>query len=84
MITIILNGDNKQLDSGTSIAQLLETLDLSEKRLAVEINQQIIARSDFSNFTLSDQDKVEIVQAIGGGCPDLTQVNRKHIYMAAP
>ena len=69
MITIILNGDNKQLDSGTSIAQLLETLDLSEKRLAVEINQQIIARSDFSNFTLSDQDKVEIVQAIGGGCP---------------
>jgi len=67
MITIILNGKNKQLDGNTSIAQLLENLDLSEKRLAVEINQQIIPRSDFASFTLNENDNVEIVQAIGGG-----------------
>ncbi len=67
MITIILNGNDKQLDSNISIAQLLESLDLSEKRLAVEVNQQIVPRSDFANFTLNEQDNVEIVQAIGGG-----------------
>ncbi len=67
MTTIILNGNDRQLDSNTSIAQLLEILDLSEKRLAVEINQQIIPRSDFTDITLNDQDQVEIVQAIGGG-----------------
>ncbi len=67
MITIILNGSNKQLDNTSSIAQLLENLDLSEKRLAVEVNQQIIPRSDFASFTLNEQDKIEIVQAIGGG-----------------
>ncbi len=67
MITIILNGKNKQLDDNTSIAQLLKNLDLSEKRLAVEINQQIIPRSDFASFTLNENDNVEIVQAIGGG-----------------
>jgi thiamine biosynthesis protein ThiS len=69
MITIVLNGNKKQVDDNTNINKLLENLDLSEKRLAVEVNQQIIARSDFDSFTLNDQDSVEIVQAIGGGQP---------------
>ncbi len=67
MITIILNGNNKPLNSCTNIVQLLESLDLSNKRLAVEINQQIVPRSDFASIILEDQDNVEIVQAIGGG-----------------
>ncbi len=67
MITIMLNGKSQSIDDKTSISQLLDSLALSEKRLAVEINQQIIARSNFDAFTLSHQDQVEIVQAIGGG-----------------
>ena len=67
MITIILNGNNKQLERNTTIKQLLQTLDLSEKRLAVEINQNIVPRSDFADTILNEQDQVEIVQAIGGG-----------------
>ncbi len=67
MISIILNGENKQVDSNTSIEQLLKSLNLDNKRLAVEINQEIIPRSSFSSHTLNELDKVEIVQAIGGG-----------------
>jgi thiamine biosynthesis protein ThiS len=67
MITIVLNGDDKQVDNNTNVSQLLEKLDLTEKRLAVEINQQIIPRSDFSSRILNEKDNVEIVQAIGGG-----------------
>jgi len=67
MITITLNGNNTQFDSNISVTQLLEHLDLSEKRLAVEVNQEIIVRSNFDSFILNDLDKVEIVQAIGGG-----------------
>lgn len=67
MTTIILNGKNKQIDSNTNIAQLLLSLDLANKRLAVEINQQIIPRSNFTSHRLNELDKVEIVQAIGGG-----------------
>ncbi len=67
MTTIILNGENKQIDKETNIEQLLLSLDLSNKRLAVEINQQIIPRSNFSSHRLNELDKVEIVQAIGGG-----------------
>ncbi|HHJ35853.1 MAG TPA: sulfur carrier protein ThiS [Gammaproteobacteria bacterium] len=64
---IILNGEDKQVDSDTSIEQLLQVLDLGDKRLAVEINQQIIPRGEFNQYTLQERDKVEIVQAIGGG-----------------
>ena len=67
MTTIILNGENKQIANNTNITQLLQNLDLVNKRLAVEINQQLIPRSDFSSHTLNEQDIVEIVQAIGGG-----------------
>ena len=67
MITIILNGNNKQLEKNTSIIQLLKSLDLYEKRLAVELNQQIVPRSNFADTLLNEQDQVEIVQAIGGG-----------------
>ncbi|MFV2003649.1 MAG: sulfur carrier protein ThiS [Gammaproteobacteria bacterium] len=67
MMTIVLNGKNKQIDDHSSIEQLLKSLDLEDKRLAVEINQAIIPRSNFNSHTLNESDKVEIVQAIGGG-----------------
>jgi len=67
MMTIVLNGSYKQVDNNISVSQLLESLGLSEKRLAVEINQQIIPRSEFTSHNLEEKDNVEIVQAIGGG-----------------
>lgn len=67
MINIVLNGTSKPIDEETTINQLLQILDLENKRLAVEINQAIIPRSDFNSHTLNEGDKVEIVQAIGGG-----------------
>ncbi len=67
MKTIILNGENKQIDNSTTIKQLLKSLDLTNKRLAVEINQEIVPFSNFSSHILNEHDKVEIVQAIGGG-----------------
>jgi sulfur carrier protein len=67
MITIVLNGSDRQVDSNISVSRLLEELGLTEKRLAVEINQQIIPRSNFTDHILKEKDNVEIVQAIGGG-----------------
>ena len=66
-MNIILNGQYKKIDDNTNIEKLLIILNLNNKRLAVEVNQTIIPRAEFDTFTLSEQDKVEIVQAIGGG-----------------
>ena len=68
MISIVLNGQQTQIDENISVMELLHSMDLAEKRLAVEINQEIIPRSEFATYQLNEQDKVEIVQAIGGGC----------------
>jgi len=68
MITIVLNGEKTEIEADSNIEQLLRKLNIENKRLAVEINQQIIPRSEFASQTFNDMDKVEIVQAIGGGC----------------
>jgi len=64
---IILNGESTIVDASTTIAQLIEQLQLTGKRIAVEINEEIVPRSAHANTPLHEGDKVEIVHAIGGG-----------------
>lgn len=64
---ILLNGEARELDVGCHLNTLLEELGLQGQRLAVEVNQEIVPRSEFASFVLSSNDKVEIVKAVGGG-----------------
>jgi len=64
---IKLNGSSRQFDDGTTAAQLIELLDLTEKRLAVEINREILPRSQYGGYQIQPDDEIEIVHAIGGG-----------------
>lgn len=66
-MNILLNGEERQLGRGATVALLLEDLSLSGKRLAVELNEEILPRSQYGEYRLSDGDKVEIVHAVGGG-----------------
>ena len=56
-----------QIDSGKTVSDLIELMKVGNKRFAVEINDEIIPRGDHATHTLSDNDKIEIVHAIGGG-----------------
>ena len=64
---IKLNGSLCQLDDGTTAARLIEILDLTEKRLAIEINREILPRSQYDDYQIQPDDEIEIVHAIGGG-----------------
>jgi sulfur carrier protein len=64
---ILVNGEGFDLEDSPTLAQLLERLDLSGKRIALEVNEAIIPRSRFSEHRLRAGDRVEIVHAIGGG-----------------
>lgn len=64
---IRLNGEIRTIDSETTVADLVQALDLQGKRIAVEINETLIPRSSFAKHTLNEGDEMEIVQAIGGG-----------------
>jgi sulfur carrier protein len=64
---ITLNGEKSRIEAGTTAADLIVQLGLTGKRLALEINQDIIRRSEYPQYTLQANDKVEVVHAIGGG-----------------
>ncbi|MEW5792165.1 MAG: sulfur carrier protein ThiS [Pseudomonadota bacterium] len=64
---IFLNGTEYPLDLPLTIAELLDRLNLAGKRVAVELNLQIVPRSQHADTRLQDGDRVEIVHAIGGG-----------------
>ncbi|GMR07366.1 MAG: sulfur carrier protein ThiS [Gammaproteobacteria bacterium] len=64
---IMLNGKTQQLADGSTAADLVVTLGLTGKRVAMEINQEILPRSQFQTHVLQPGDQVEVVHAIGGG-----------------
>lgn len=66
-MNIIVNGESRSLESNASLGQLLVMLGLEGKRIAVEVNRDIVPRSDYDSFKLSENDTIEIVNAIGGG-----------------
>ncbi|MDP6652056.1 MAG: sulfur carrier protein ThiS [Gammaproteobacteria bacterium] len=64
---ITINGNQTELDDDSSLQQLLQQLKIGEGRIAIELNGEIMPRSQFQQQLLSKGDRVEIVQAIGGG-----------------
>lgn len=63
---VVINGENKIITESITVADLLKELQLKGK-LAIELNQQIIPRSEHHQTELQTGDQIEIVQAIGGG-----------------
>ena len=66
-MNILVNGETQVVPDNLNLDQLLEHLDLTGKRLALEHNGTIVSRSGFSAVLLNEGDKIEIVHAIGGG-----------------
>jgi sulfur carrier protein len=66
-MNIQLNGNIQQFDEHLTAAQLVEKLGLQGRRIAMEVNQEIVPRSQFETFNFHENDKVEIIHAVGGG-----------------
>ncbi|TCS70036.1 sulfur carrier protein [Sulfuritortus calidifontis] len=67
VITVSLNGEPRQFDSPLKVAQLLDQLGLTGKRLAVEKNGEIVPKSQHAETAIENGDVLEIVVAVGGG-----------------
>lgn len=63
---IFLNGQSKET-SCQNLLQLIQELSLEGKRFAVEMNEMIISKSKLEQTHISEQDRIEIIQAVGGG-----------------
>jgi len=64
---IRLNGEDRAIADTSTLAQLVDQLELAGKRIAIEVNDELVPRSEHAQHTLREGDRVEIVQAIGGG-----------------
>ena len=64
---ILVNGQKISLPEDSSIEGLIVHLGYQNQRIAIEINESIIPKSNHSSFLLQDLDKVEIINAVGGG-----------------
>lgn len=63
---VVINGEPSQLDGVHTVADLVRHLRL-EGRIAIEVNREIVPRSQFAGRGLRDGDVIEVVQAVGGG-----------------
>ena len=63
----MVNGKARQVAENYTVAQLIEDMELGGRRLAVEVNQEIVPRSSHETHCFQPGDRVEIVHAIGGG-----------------
>lgn len=66
-MTIHLNGEPRDAPDGSTIAALLESLDIRSKGVAVERNLEVVPRAKHAETRLEDGDRVEVVTLVGGG-----------------
>jgi len=62
-----VNGEDYQLPEALTVGELVERVGLADQRIALELNREIVPRSEYASTKLHEDDRVEIVRAIGGG-----------------
>jgi sulfur carrier protein len=67
LLSIHVNGEARQLRAGSSVADLVEVLGLTGRKLAVAVNRDVVPRARHATQPLSHGDRIEILEAVGGG-----------------
>ncbi len=64
---IIVNGESQTIPDGATVADLVDQLQLTPARVAVELNAELVRRATYAGVVLNAGDQVEIVTLVGGG-----------------
>ncbi len=64
---IIVNGEQFDFSNPLNIEELIDYLGFQNQRIALEVNEIIIPKSNHVSYILSNNDKVEVINAVGGG-----------------
>ena len=66
-IQVTINGEQRTFDRSLTVAELVDELALKPKGVAVELNREIVPKSQWQQTSVSDGDEIEIVTFVGGG-----------------
>ena len=66
-INVYINGEKKLISISSNLSDVLKNFEINTNKIAIEINQKVIPKSLYKNTLIKNEDKIEIVQFIGGG-----------------
>lgn len=66
-MVLTINGEKREIDGVSTVSELLEHFQIGHKIVVVELNREIIEKSQHEETTLNDGDSVEIIHFVGGG-----------------
>jgi thiamine biosynthesis protein ThiS len=66
-MNVFVNSEPREVADGTTVETLLQALEIDRRTVAVERNREIVPRARHAETTLSEGDRIEIVQMVGGG-----------------
>lgn len=64
---LIVNGEDRTLPEGSTVSDLMESLALERRGVAVAVNREVVSKSLWQKFELSDGQRIEILRAVQGG-----------------
>ena len=64
---LTINGEKRVIKESKNLADLIKELDIKAPNFAMALNQQVVPRSKYDSTIIKENDKVEIVHAVGGG-----------------
>ena len=64
---LTINGEKRVIKESKNLADLIKELDIKAPNFAMALNQQVVPRSKYNSTSIKEDDKVEIVHAVGGG-----------------
>jgi sulfur carrier protein len=67
MISIVINGEQKEIKDGTTLLEAIASLKIEDKVMAAAVNMQIVKKDDWNNYKIKSGDKLELLQFVGGG-----------------
>ena len=67
MINIVVNGEEKQVKKNSTLQEVITNLKVEDKVMAAAVNMEIVKKENWANYKLQDNDKLELLQFVGGG-----------------
>jgi len=64
---LIVNGQEKSFENESSLKDIIVELQIEDKVMAAAVNMEIVKKDDWSSFTPKENDKIELLQFVGGG-----------------
>ncbi|MBU0924696.1 sulfur carrier protein ThiS [bacterium] len=66
-MTLIINGETKEFSNDSTLQNIITNLQIEDKVMAAAVNMNIVKKEDWNNFIPNNDDKIELLQFVGGG-----------------